>query len=198
MCVTGATGYVASVLIDRLLADGRFEVVGTIRSLRDVPRVQMLRAAFPRLVLCEADLLFEGSFRDAFVGCQVVFHTASPFELAVEDAERDLTDPAIRGTENVIRQALTEPCMRRIILTSSFIAVYSPKPAGHVFTDRDWNQGMARRFWMWCLLTVMSLHLMGDSVDNGRSTMYSKQTPSPSHLVRMGPANCGQSRRRGG
>ena len=146
VCVTGASGYVASVLIDQLLADGRFDVVGTIRSLRDVPRVHMLRAAFPRLVLCESDLLFDGSFRDALAGCHVVFHTASPFELAVEDAERDLMDPAVRGTENLIRQALAEPCMRRIVLTSSFIAVYSPKPSGHVFTDRDWNQGMACRF----------------------------------------------------
>ncbi len=77
-------------------------------------------------------------------GCQVVFHTASPFKLGVEDPQKDLVDPAVKGTRNVLEEATRTPSVRRVVLTSSCAAIYGDNadlkdtPNG-VFTEDIWN-----------------------------------------------------------
>jgi nucleoside-diphosphate-sugar epimerase len=80
VCVTGASGFVASWLIKRLLEAG-YHVIGTVRdpSNRDkVSHLWRLPSAKERLQLVRADLMEEGSFDDAVMACEGVFHTASP------------------------------------------------------------------------------------------------------------------------
>ncbi|KAK4411087.1 Tetraketide alpha-pyrone reductase 1 [Sesamum angolense] len=76
VCVTGASGYIASWLVKLLLLRG-YTVKATVRNLR----------AEERLHLCEANLLEEGSFDSAVDGCEGVFHTASPVSLSVSDPQ---------------------------------------------------------------------------------------------------------------
>ena len=57
-------------------------------------------------------------------GCEVVFHTASPFTTKITDAKRDLVDPALTGTRNVLNQATQTPSVRRVVVTSSCAAIY--------------------------------------------------------------------------
>eukprot|EP01006_Ploeotia_vitrea_P027324 TRINITY_DN60172_c0_g1_i1.p3 TRINITY_DN60172_c0_g1~~TRINITY_DN60172_c0_g1_i1.p3 ORF type:complete len:340 (+),score=174.36 TRINITY_DN60172_c0_g1_i1:26-1021(+) len=138
--VTGASGYVAGELIQQLL-DAGYTVRGTVRSLANKERVDQLREAFPDLELFEADLLKPGSFRKCFEGATYVFHTASPFQLVVDDAHRDLIEPAVRGTEEVVSTAFAkDSSVKRVVVTSSIAAIKRPdKPADHVFTEEDWN-----------------------------------------------------------
>ena len=56
-------------------------------------------------------------------GVDYVLHTASPFQLQVSDAQRDLVDPALLGTENVINSALKVDSVKRIVVTSSVAAI---------------------------------------------------------------------------
>ncbi len=51
-----------------------------------------------------ADLLNEGSYAEAMAGCKVVFHTASPFKLNVNDPQKELINPAKLGTRNVLEE----------------------------------------------------------------------------------------------
>ena len=70
VCVTGATGFVASHLVTALLSRG-YTVRGTVRSLTNEQRLAHLRAlpgAAERLQLVEADLLSDGSFDEAVNG----------------------------------------------------------------------------------------------------------------------------------
>ena len=74
VCVTGATGYVASVLIGALLDDPReLSVRGTARasSLEKWSGHGIFQ--HERIELREADLLQDGSFDFALAGCDVVF-----------------------------------------------------------------------------------------------------------------------------
>ncbi|KAK8320092.1 hypothetical protein V6Z11_A12G013800 [Gossypium hirsutum] len=80
VCVTGASGFLASWLVKRLLLCG-YHVIGTVRdpaNEKKVAHLWRLEGANERLKLVRADLLEEGSFDDAIMGCQGVFHTASP------------------------------------------------------------------------------------------------------------------------
>ena len=70
--------------------------------------------------LVNADLLAPGAFDSVFAGCRFVFHTASPFFIEAADPQAQLVDPAVRGTQNVMRAvALNKGDVRRVVLTSS-------------------------------------------------------------------------------
>ena len=139
--VTGATGFIASHLVRDLLAAGH-RVRGTVRSLAATDSHAHLRAlpgAAERLELIEADLLVPGSFDTAVAGASHVFHTASPYRLDVRDPQRELVEPAVQGTINVLGACTASPVLRRVVLTSSFAAIADHPIRTHVFTEDDWN-----------------------------------------------------------
>lgn len=61
----------------------------------------------------------------------------------VHDPQRDLVDPAVKGTKNILSAvAKSKDTIKRVVLTSSFAAVVKAKkgPAnGKLFTEEDWN-----------------------------------------------------------
>ncbi len=138
--VTGATGFIASRIIEQLLQKGH-HVRGTVRSLgkeRELVPLRMLPHAEARLELVEADLLTDGAFDAAAQGCDHVLHTASPYVLDAKDPQRDLVDPAVKGTRNVL-EAAARAGVRRVVLTSSMAAVTDEPDGDHVLTEADWN-----------------------------------------------------------
>ena len=65
------------------------------------------RALAGTLTLHEADLLKEGAFDEVVRGAHFVFHTASPFFIKAEkDAQKELIDPALKGTQVSLRLPL--------------------------------------------------------------------------------------------
>jgi len=102
-----------------------------------------LAGAKERLELVKADLLDEGSFDKAVEGCVGVFHSASPFVLSgITDHEKQLLQPAIQGSLNVLKSAAKSKTIRRVVLTSSMAAVGfngGKLPETHVYTDADWS-----------------------------------------------------------
>lgn len=144
--VTGASGYVASWIIRYLLEDG-YTVRGTVRNpdkVNGLEHLQALAEAHPgRLTLHRADLLDEGSFAEAMDGCELVIHTASPFLIGrVKDPGAQLVRPALEGTRNVLGSVNATPSVKRVVLTSSVVAIHGDnvdmKGRGS-FTEADWN-----------------------------------------------------------
>jgi len=145
--VTGATGYIASWIVRDLLKAGH-TVYGSVRDLNQKDKYAHLRAEeekFPgSLELFEADLLIDGSFTEAAKVCDYVLHTASPFKINVKDPEKELVQPAVRGTENVIKAALSSERVRRIVVTSSVAAIYGDNQdiqntSDGQFKPKNWN-----------------------------------------------------------
>jgi len=134
--------------IIRVLTDRRYRVRGTVRSLADAAKVEPLKQLFPKLELFEADLLGGSEpFEVAMKGCKYVIHCASPFKNRVADAQAELVDPCLKGTEAVISAALRTG-VSRVVLTSSTAAVGPPlqwmrdsalADREKVFTEADWN-----------------------------------------------------------
>ena len=145
--VTGATGYVAGWLTKRLLAEG-FTVHAAVRDPDNAEKLAHLRALerdLPgRLKFFRADLLKDGSYTEAMQTCRVVFHTASPFASVVNDPQRDLVDPALNGTRNVLSSANRTETVERVVLTSSCAAIFGDvadvalAPDG-ILTEDVWN-----------------------------------------------------------
>jgi len=99
--VSGATGYVAGVLVKRLLSEG-ITVHAPVRNPDDIEKIKYLSTLADKLPgeikFFKADLLKKGSYKDAMQGCELVYHTASPFTLRVNDPQKDLVEPALLGT----------------------------------------------------------------------------------------------------
>lgn len=145
--VTGATGYVAGWIVKRLVSAG-VTVYAAVRDPQDTRRTAHLQAmsdAGPGTVrFFAADLLQTGSYASAMAGCTLVFHTASPFTTSVKDPQRELIDPALLGTRNVLEEASRTPSVRRVVLTSSCAAIYGDAAdcaaaPGGVLTEAVWN-----------------------------------------------------------
>ncbi|XVF44647.1 hypothetical protein PTKIN_Ptkin02bG0140600 [Pterospermum kingtungense] len=125
VCVTGAAGFLASWLVKRLLQSG-YHVIGTVRdpgNEKKLAHLWRLEGAKERLKLVRADLLEGGSFDDAIMGCQGVFHTASPVIKPSFDPKAEILEPAVKGTLNVLGSCKKNPSLRRVVLTSSSAAV---------------------------------------------------------------------------
>jgi dihydroflavonol-4-reductase len=145
--VTGATGYVAGWIVKRLLEEG-LTVHAPVRTPSDPKKtghLSELAARLPgKLRFFKADLLAEGSYAEAMVGCSVVFHTASPFTLNIRDPQTELVDPALLGTRNVLESVNRTPTVTRVVLTSSCAAMYGDNAdlktyAGGTLTEDAWN-----------------------------------------------------------
>jgi dihydroflavonol-4-reductase len=138
VAVTGATGYIGSHVVRDLLEAG-YVVHGTVRDPNDSAKTSHLRelpGANERLRLFAADLLDEGAFDSAFAGCDGLCHVATPARLQAKDPQRDIIDPAIRGTQHVL-QAASRAGIQRVVMTSSVAAV-----AGDVsgtYREDSWN-----------------------------------------------------------
>lgn len=146
--VTGANGYVASWLVKYLLEDG-FTVRATVRDKTNQKKVgHLLKLAEEhpgKLSFFNADLFDDGAFDEAMAGCELVFHTASPFIVrGLKDPQKELIEPALKGTHNVLDSANKTDSVKRVVLTSSVVAIYSDNietlhQANGKFSELVWN-----------------------------------------------------------
>lgn len=145
--LTGSTGYIAKHIAVKLLNAG-YDVVGSVRALS---RGDEVRAAVAphiddsvdldeNLRFVPLDLGKDPGWNDAMIGVDILMHTASPFPLANPKDENDLIRPAVDGTLRALRAA-HRAGIRRVVLTSSFVAVMKAKlPAGRsVYDESDWS-----------------------------------------------------------
>lgn len=63
--------------------------------------------------------------------------------MQVEDNKRDLLDPAVNGTTEVLRSIQkNNPTVKRVVITSSFASIVDMDKgarSGYTYTEKDWN-----------------------------------------------------------
>jgi nucleoside-diphosphate-sugar epimerase len=125
--VTGGAGYIGSWVVKELLEKGHDLRV----SVRDKSKTEKynhileLQKDNPGTVeLWEANLTTENGFDEAAQGCDSIIHLASPFILDHKDPQKNLIDPALKGTKNVLNAATKSGTVKKIILTSSVAAIH--------------------------------------------------------------------------
>ncbi len=146
--LTGASGFVAAHVLNSLLQKG-YSVRGTVRSDATAEKVRkthshLLSGDNSRLTFSIVpDVAQPGAFDEAVKGVDGVIHTASPCIIQVENNERDLLDPAIKGTTEILKAVQKNaPQVKRIVITSSFAAIVDltqgARPV-YTYTEKDWN-----------------------------------------------------------
>ncbi|CAM8974995.1 unnamed protein product [Rhodiola kirilowii] len=142
VCVTGAGGFVGSWLVKLLLSKG-YVVHGTVREPSDPKYAHLwkLDKAAENLKVFKADLIDYQSISTAFEGCTGVFHVASPVpSSSVPNPEKELIEPAVKGTLNVLK-ACSEAKVNRLVVVSSVAAVTANPawPTGQVKDESCWS-----------------------------------------------------------
>ena len=144
--VTGVSGFIGSHIAHKLLTDGHVRVRGTVRSLTNKEKVKPLQELVPDakypLEIVEAQLDNPDCWKEAVQGCSYVYHVASPVPLELPRDENEVIKPAVEGTLSVFKACAECGSIKRIVLTSSIVAVYGEATNNnidHVFTEKDWS-----------------------------------------------------------
>ncbi|KAL5713311.1 Coumarine and phenylpropanoid biosynthesis [Ranunculus cassubicifolius] len=155
VCVTGASGYIASWMVKLLLQRG-YIVKASVRDPNDPRKTEHLRelpGAKERLHLFKANLLEEGAFDAIVDNCEGVFHVASPCILESDDPQAEIIEPAVNGTLNVLRSCAKSPSVKRVIYTSSISsALYSGKRlTPEAVVDETWfsDPEFCKKYKLW-------------------------------------------------
>jgi nucleoside-diphosphate-sugar epimerase len=121
--LTGATGFIGSHVLDRvLMQEGRVRVLAlpeTVKDLRQPDRVEVVAGS----------VTDEALLTDAVRGVDLVYHMAA---LLPGSPHVDLMKINVHGTENLLRACGRAGGIRRFVLTSS-VAVY-----GGAFSPNEW------------------------------------------------------------
>jgi nucleoside-diphosphate-sugar epimerase len=146
--LTGGTGYLGSNTLKQLLEKG-YTVHLTSRNPEKTKEKDWIKELSKehgeKLSFFPGDLLEEGSFDEAMKGAKGLIHSASPFKIEkIKDAKKELIDPAVKGTRNVLESAEKAGTIEKVVLTSSAAAVYGDandikEHKETVFSEKHWN-----------------------------------------------------------
>lgn len=129
--LTGATGHIGSGVLLYALDHG-YQVRAVVRSKAKADLVQYNRAvkatgkAECLSTVIIPDFTVADAFDEAVKGVDFVIHCASPIPFGpptTDNAYEDFIKPAVESTLGVLRSAAKEPNVRRVVITSSCIAV---------------------------------------------------------------------------
>ncbi|KAA8537594.1 hypothetical protein F0562_027202 [Nyssa sinensis] len=143
----------------KLLQRG-YHVNATVRdpgNMRKVKHLLDLPNASTHLRLWKGDLIEEGSFDDAILGCIGVFHVATPMEFVnIQDPENEVIKPTANGVLNIMRSCLKAKTVKRLIFTSTTgtIAVQRQPPPEYdesFWTDVDFCNAQKMTGWMYIM-----------------------------------------------
>lgn len=143
--LTGPNGFVGAHVLSILLRNN-YRVRGTLRSLS---KATYLEHQYPEAVASKdltfvqvPDIQAPGALDAAVEGVDYICHVASPYFVTATDPIKELVEPAVNGTRNVVSSALKSSTLRRMTIMSSFASVVdlskSPRP-GYTYTSEDWD-----------------------------------------------------------
>ncbi|ERF69361.1 hypothetical protein EPUS_08834 [Endocarpon pusillum Z07020] len=143
--LTGGSGFIAAHILDQLLEHGH-DVVTTVRSEEKGRKILENHKGVPQRKLSYVivkDIAEEGAFDEVVVSdppFDAVIHTASPYHFNITDPKKDLLDPAIIGTTEILKAIkASAPNVKRVAITSSFAAITNPKNHPRIYSEEDWN-----------------------------------------------------------
>ncbi len=135
--VTGAAGFIGSHVVRELLVQGH-SVRATVRNPENAEHLKGLPGA-ENLRIVKMDLLERESVDAAVAGCVDVIHCAAVLYIGAMDPQRDVVDPSIQGTQNLLDAIDAGGGISRFIHTSSVAAIRrNASKNGQTFSNEDW------------------------------------------------------------
>lgn len=150
MLVTGGTGLIGIKIIQLALKAG-YSIRAAVRSqakadtVLATPTVKAIKPGSRLTFVIVPDILADNAYDEAVKGVKYVVHTASPVVkgegFTPDQYETDLIAPALKGTTAILTAAYKTPGIKRIVITSSEVAIipweeFIAKEVDTVFDDQ--------------------------------------------------------------
>nr|AAC17843.1 dihydroflavonol-4-reductase [Cymbidium hybrid cultivar]AIM58715.1 dihydroflavonol 4 reductase [Cymbidium hybrid cultivar] len=140
--VTGASGYVGSWLVMKLLQKG-YEVRAAVRDSTNFEKVKPLLdlpGSNELLSIWKADLNdIDETFDEVTRGSVGLFHVATPMNFQSEDPENEVIKPTISGLLGILRSCKRVGTVKRVIFTSSAGTVNVEEHQATVYDESSWS-----------------------------------------------------------
>lgn len=137
--IIGGSGFIGSYTTKKFLEEG-YNVKVSVTDIKKSEKYQHLFSLENSDNLNISGLKVEDLevLKDFVSDCEIVIHGGTPFQLDVNDPQKELFDPTIKGTENFLEAIKDAPLIQKVVFIDS-VAAYNtnfPLPAyGKTTTD---------------------------------------------------------------
>lgn len=131
--VIGGSGFIGSYITKTFLENGFLvKVSATDITREDKYEHLMALDHADNLHISELDVTDKAALQDFVSDCDIVIHGGTPFILDFQDAQKQLFDPTIKGTENFLEVISQTPGIEKVVFIASVAAWNTnfPMPAG--------------------------------------------------------------------
>lgn len=137
--IIGGSGFIGSYITKAFL-DNDFLVKVSATDIRREDKYKHLVTLnhSDNLHISELNVMDKVALQDFVFDCDIVIHSGTPFMLDFQDAQTQLFDPTIKGTENFLEVINQTPGIEKVVFIASVAAWNTdfPMPAGtKSFTD---------------------------------------------------------------
>lgn len=127
--IIGGAGFIGSYVTKQFLEKG-FRVKVSATDISNTAKYAHL-SGLPHsenMELVSLDVQNQAQLKAFAEGCDILVHGGTPFQLDVEDPQRDLFDPTIKGTENFLRVVSETSSVKKVVFIASVAAVNTNFP----------------------------------------------------------------------
>lgn len=139
--LTGASGYIGGWIVKGLV-ERNFQVVVAARNQAQIDSIIQQSPAYSGKVTGVIVPVIEaaGAYDEAVKGVDGIIHSASPVVFGAPDPQ-DVIKPAVEGATGILQSAAKYgKNVKRVVLTSSALAVSVTGNEGDIFDESIWNK----------------------------------------------------------
>lgn len=136
--ITGGSGFIGSYNTKKFLENGYHVKVSVTDISKKEKYAHLLELKnAENLEIVELNVENKSALFDFLQGCDLVVHGGTPFQLEVNDLQKDLFDPTIKGTENFLEAVSKTPQIEKVVFIASVAAYNTSFP----FLPEGKNEG---------------------------------------------------------
>lgn len=143
--IIGGSGFIGSYITKRFLKENFLvRVSATDLSNKEKYRHLLNLSSSENLELFQLNTQNENELKDFVNGCEILVHCGTPFQLDVQDLQKDLLDPTIKGTQNFLEAVSQSPQVKKVIIVASVAAINPSFPFAaeerkpdHLYSEKD-------------------------------------------------------------
>ena len=143
--VIGGSGFIGSY-ITKIFLEENFKVKVSATNISKKEKYQHLRNLKHAENLQISPLNVEDidAIAEFIEGCEILIHCGTPFKLDVEDVQKELFDPTVKGTNNFLKVISESSNLNKVVFVASVAAYNTAFPfpvvgmsADHLYTEED-------------------------------------------------------------
>jgi hypothetical protein len=143
--IIGGSGFIGSY-ITKIFLEENYKVKVSSTDINNKSKYEHLLTLnnADKVEVCALDVRDIQMVEGFVKGCDILVHAGTPFILDVKDPQKELFDPTVQGTRNLLQVISKSKELKKVVIIAS-IAAWNTSfplnpatyPANHIFTEKD-------------------------------------------------------------